>query len=373
MTNVAPSLRLVALALAGFSVGGCDGMLIGSASDEVNPDTVSCAVLQQQCAQGKEAFCRRLATRCPDAAAAKPDQQPAQHDGGAPAPDQQVLAPDKLVLVPDKLVLVPDKRALTPDSKPVDTSPPTVSLAPPAGGTTIASARTVSIVASASDNVGVVKVELYDGGALKLTATAPPYAYAWAVTAAANGSHSWTAKAFDAAGNSKVSAPLVLTVAIPTPDTTAPTFAGLAAATGTSASEVTLSWTAASDNVTPAAGIVYLVYKSTSPTVSFAAPALTTAAGATSAVVPGLAASTTTYFAVRARDAAGNVETNTVVRSATTSSSTPTAPQPPFGSTVGVTASDFSIPDCSGASFDLHAQYGKYPAVVVAFSWTGFT
>jgi hypothetical protein len=357
----------VALALTGLLVlGACDGLLVGSASDEVNPDTVSCAVLQQQCAQGKEASCRRLEARCPDSGTVKPDQQPVLHDGGAPAPDKQVL-------VPDKLVLVPDKPVVTPDSKPVDTSPPSVSLTPPAGGTTIGSARTVSIVASASDNVGVVKVELFDGSALKLTATAAPYSYAWAVTAAANGSHSWTAKAFDAAGNSKVSAPLVLTVAVPTPDTTAPTFAGLASATGASATEVTLSWAAASDNVTPASGIVYLVYQSSSPTVSFSAPAVTTAAGATSAAIPGLAASTTYYFAVRARDAAGNVEGNTTVRSATTSSSQPTAPQPPFGDTVGVTANNFTIPDCSGASFNLHDQYTKHPAVVVAFSWTGFT
>ena len=48
-------------------------------------------------------------------------------------------------------------------------------------------------------------VRFYDGTTLKYTDTTSPYSYAWSITSANNGSHSWTAKAYDAAGNSTVS------------------------------------------------------------------------------------------------------------------------------------------------------------------------
>ncbi len=61
--------------------------------------------------------------------------------------------------------------------------------------------QTVAITANASDNVGVTRVEFYDGTTLKATDTTAPYSYAWSVTSADAGTHAWTAKAYDAAGN----------------------------------------------------------------------------------------------------------------------------------------------------------------------------
>jgi hypothetical protein len=60
----------------------------------------------------------------------------------------------------------------------------------------------------------VTKVEFYDGATLKATDTAAPFTYAWAFTSANNGVHAWTAKAYDAANNWTISAPVSLTVNI---------------------------------------------------------------------------------------------------------------------------------------------------------------
>lgn len=44
----------------------------------------------------------------------------------------------------------------------------------------------------------------------------------------------------------------------------------------------------------------------------------------------------------------------------------PTGPQPPFGSTVGMTAANYSgIPDCNGALHDLHSKFNQQPAIVL--------
>src|SRR5262249_38328367 len=66
----------------------------------------------------------------------------------------------------------------------------------------------------ASDNVSVTKVEFYDGTSLVGAAFTAPYTYDWAVSASGNGTHSWTAKAYDAAGNSTTSAIVSLIVNI---------------------------------------------------------------------------------------------------------------------------------------------------------------
>ena len=72
----------------------------------------------------------------------------------------------------------------------------------------------MTLTAAASDNVGVAKVEFYDGGILKGTDTASPYTYSWCFTGADNGTHSWTARAYDAADNLAISGPASLTVDI---------------------------------------------------------------------------------------------------------------------------------------------------------------
>ncbi|MCK5799402.1 MAG: hypothetical protein KAI47_19560, partial [Deltaproteobacteria bacterium] len=51
------------------------------------------------------------------------------------------------------------------------------------------------------------------------------------------------------------------------------------------------------------------------------------------------------------------------------SDSPPPCLQPPFGTTVGVTAANFSgIPDCPGKKYDLHSLCNQQPAVVLALN-----
>ncbi len=124
-------------------------------------------------------------------------------------------------------------------------------------------------------------------------------------------------RAVDQAGNQDGN---LIEVSAATPaDTTAPTFAGLSGAAAVNATSVALAWNPATDDITPAAAIVYDVYQSTTAGgESFASPTATTAAGATGLVVTGLAPLTTYHVVVRARDQAGNADGNLVERAATT-------------------------------------------------------
>ncbi|WP_224372650.1 Ig-like domain-containing protein [Hyalangium versicolor] len=91
-----------------------------------------------------------------------------------------------------------------------DTTAPTVALTTPTAGATISG--TVTLQASASDNVAVSRVDFYDGTRLIASKTTAPYALAWNTTSVADGLHSLTAKAYDAAGNAATSSAVTVTV-----------------------------------------------------------------------------------------------------------------------------------------------------------------
>jgi hypothetical protein len=96
----------------------------------------------------------------------------------------------------------------------VDTTPPVVSITTPAAGATVSGTTTFS--ATATDNVGVGGVEFkLDGVLLAPEDTAGPYTLAWDTTTAANGSHTLTAVAWDAAGNSATATRTVTVANIP--------------------------------------------------------------------------------------------------------------------------------------------------------------
>jgi chitinase len=94
---------------------------------------------------------------------------------------------------------------------------PTISLGSPANNATVSG--TVSVTASASDNVGVTKVEFYVNGVLQSSDTATPYGYSWNTSSLASGTYTLMAKAYDAAGNVGQSTNVAVTVV---KDTTAP-------------------------------------------------------------------------------------------------------------------------------------------------------
>src|SRR5262249_8539733 len=109
-------------------------------------------------------------------------------------------------------------------------------------------------------------------------------------------------------------------------DTQAPTFAGLVSATASSATSISLAWVAATDNVSSSAQIVYDVYQATVTNGEvFTTASYTTAAGATGYSVTGLTPNKSYSFVVRARDQAGNDDTNTTEKTAKTLNDT-TAP-----------------------------------------------
>jgi hypothetical protein len=111
----------------------------------------------------------------------------------------------------------------------------------------------------------------------------------------------------------------------PAPDRTPPTFAGLKSAIACIPGPVDgetatyrLAWDAASDNVTPSGQIAYDIYQATKPGgEDFSAPTYGVRKGATTFTTPPLPADQTFYFVVRARDRAGNRDSNVVERAGT--------------------------------------------------------
>ena len=95
-----------------------------------------------------------------------------------------------------------------------DTTAPTVS------ASETGTSGTITLAATASDNVGVTKVELLVDGVLKATLTAAPYTTTLDSTTLANGSHSLVAKAYDAAGNVGTSTAVTFSITNGTPPTT---------------------------------------------------------------------------------------------------------------------------------------------------------
>lgn len=93
-----------------------------------------------------------------------------------------------------------------------DTTPPSVAITAPTNGANIAG--TVSLTATASDDVGVAGVQfLIDGVAVGAEDTTAPYTISWNSSTVGNGSHTVSARARDAAANSTVSSVVTINVA----------------------------------------------------------------------------------------------------------------------------------------------------------------
>jgi Bacterial Ig domain len=95
-----------------------------------------------------------------------------------------------------------------------DMTPPTVNLS--SSSTNVTADGTITLTATASDNVGVTKVEFYEGSTKIAEDLIAPFEHAVNLSASDNGSKYYGAKAFDAAGNSAVNTTtLVVNVNIP--------------------------------------------------------------------------------------------------------------------------------------------------------------
>ena len=81
----------------------------------------------------------------------------------------------------------------------VDTQAPFATISAPIGDSTVSGLANVNV--SATDNIGVAKVEFRVNGTLVGTDTASPYQFSWDTSKVVNGTATLTAVAYDAAGN----------------------------------------------------------------------------------------------------------------------------------------------------------------------------
>lgn len=95
-------------------------------------------------------------------------------------------------------------------SPPADTTSPAVTVTNPIAGSTVSEA--IALSASATDNVGVTKVEFYVDSNLVNTDSSAPYDFSLDTKTLTNGTHTMLAKAFDAAGNTRSSTAISVTV-----------------------------------------------------------------------------------------------------------------------------------------------------------------
>jgi len=97
----------------------------------------------------------------------------------------------------------------------VDNTPPAVGMTGPPAGTV---SGTISLSASASDTSPILGVQfLLDNANLGAEIASSPYSLSWDSTTVANGNHSLSARARDAAGNTAVATAVAVSVNNPTP------------------------------------------------------------------------------------------------------------------------------------------------------------
>ncbi len=173
-----------------------------------------------------------------------------------------------------------------------DTDTPTAAITSPTGGTV---SGNVTVLGSASDMVGVTRVEFYLDGVKQWSKGTSPYLWPWTTSTTWNGSHQLLLKAFDSAGHIGTS-PSV-TVTVKNADTTPPVISAVRVLN--TSSSATITWTTSE----PANGQIEYgtsPYSSSTPLV----PSLTTAHSIT---ISGLSAATTYYYRILSGDEAGNL------------------------------------------------------------------
>jgi len=175
----------------------------------------------------------------------------------------------------------------------IDTAPPTVSITSPLNGTTVSSTITVS--ATATDNVGVVGVQFQlDGANVGAEVTAAPYTLSWNTATASNGLHTLTAVARDAAGNTATATAVSVTVGSTSP------LISTVSASNVSSSGATITWTT---NETSTTQVEYGL----TPAYGNATVLNTNLVTSHSQALSGLARNTWYHYRVKSQDAAGNL------------------------------------------------------------------
>jgi fibronectin type 3 domain-containing protein len=265
-----------------------------------------------------------------------------------------------------------------------DTTAPSV----PGGlGATAVSGTQVNLSWTAStDNVGVsgYLVERCEAASCAYAQIATPTTTSYNdTTAVASTSYNYRVRATDAAGNLSGYSN-VASATTPTPDTTPPSAPAGLGSTAINATQIDLSWGAATDNV---AVTGYRLERCTGAGCGTFAEIATPTGTAFSNT--GLAASTTYRYRVRATDAAGNLGGySNILEVSTTAVPDTTPPSTPAGlgttvvsptqidlawtaSTDNIAVTGYQIDRCTGAGCTTFAQIGTSPTP--SFSNTGLT
>ena len=138
----------------------------------------------------------------------------------APTPFDQLPAMSEMEPTPPypefaEVPIVPPLPSFDGSVPDEDKTPPVVVLNSPQ--TDVRLPVDVVLTADVTDNVGVNKVEFYRNGVLAATKISSPFQLSVPMTYLDNGEIPFTAKAFDFAGNTATSQPLVISVNIPPP------------------------------------------------------------------------------------------------------------------------------------------------------------
>ncbi len=175
--------------------------------------------------------------------------------------------------------------------------PPTVTVTSPIDNQVVSGS--VTVAATASDDVAVTKVEFLVDGAVRSTDSTSPYSYSLNTTTLTNTAHTLAAKAYDA--NSSTTDSITVTV-----DNLPPSVPTGLSATAVDGAQIDLSWNASTDNI----GVVgYDVYRNSTKIAT-----VTETSYSNTGLTPGI---TYNYF-VKARDGQGNVSGPSNTATATT-------------------------------------------------------
>lgn len=246
-----------------------------------------------------------------------------------------------------------------------DITPPTVAISYPANGAQVSG--TIDVTATASDNIGVNKVEFYLDGSLKLTTNTTPYHWNFDTTTVSNGTHTILVKAYDALSNNSSD---TVSLNIVNGDTQPPSAPTNLAATAPAYNRVNLSWNSSSDNVGVAGYYIIRngVTINTSSTNSFIDNAT-------------LPATTYTYQTI-AFDAAGNNSAPSNIATVTTPAASDIQPPSSPTSLVATVVSSNqvnlywnpSLDNVGVAGYEVYRNNTKIAAIVTtSFGDTGLT
>jgi Concanavalin A-like lectin/glucanases superfamily/Bacterial Ig domain len=202
-----------------------------------------------------------------------------------------------------------------------DTTRPSVTMTAPAGGS-ITSGTTVTVSASASDNVGVAGVQfLLDGAPLGTEVPAAPYSISWDTTLVSLGTHALAATARDAAGNRTTSSPTSVTLSLPTPS--GPSISSVTTSSITSAGAA-IGWTT---DIPSDSQVDYGTTNFYGASTALNSLLLT----AHSQPLGGLAAGTLYHYRVKSKDSLGNLSMSGDATFTTAAAPPPTSGDGPVG------------------------------------------